>query len=326
MSLLFMDGFESGDWSLWDVSTFGGMGTGIPGMSGTYCASYNGGVYAHKYFTSKSEIYISIRCRYTYSNDCQIISFLDTNHDQICSIVRGGSGNDRHILVKRGDMNGTLIDTGSAIINENTTNRIEVYYKPLNSGGVVQVKINGGSLDISFSGDSTNALENVAGIHLTAAGGQCYFDDIFVDDADWVGNWRIQALFPTAAGTTTQWDPSTGNNYACVDEKPASDTDYVSTNVVDEIDIYTMADLTGTITAIKAVQVAARAKYEGAPTPTNLQCVVRVNGTNYFGSTLAVPSDYMPALCHIWELNPDDTAAWEEADVNGMEAGIKSIT
>jgi hypothetical protein len=28
----------------------------------------------------------------------------------------------------------------------------------------------------------------------------------------------------------------------------------------------------------------------------------------------------------IWELNPEDSQPWEEADINGMEAGIKAVT
>jgi len=56
----------------------------------------------------------------------------------------------------------------------------------------------------------------------------CWFciDNLIVDNAGWIGQTRIQGLAVSGAGTTTQFDPSTGSNYECVNEVPYSDTDY----------------------------------------------------------------------------------------------------
>jgi hypothetical protein len=89
-----------------------------------------------------------------------------------------------------------------------------------------------------------------------------WIDDVIFDDSTWVGPSSIQGLVPTGAGATTQFDPSTGSNYACVDEVPASDTDYIYTNTANDVDTYACGNLTGTINSVKAVQVQARCMQE----------------------------------------------------------------
>ena len=223
---------------------------------------------------------------------------------------------------------GALLASGTTVFNGNQTYLLKVYYKPLNSGGVFTVWIDGVQ-EVTYSGDTTNGLENVKTLKFGSddAGRYTswYFDDIVVSTTDITQNLKIAGKAIAGAGTTTQWDASAGSNYECVDEIPPSGTDYNSTNVTDEIDTFALADCTEDIGSIAAVQAEISALYEGSPTPTHVQAVLRVNGTNYFSSSFSPPSSLGAPHVAIWETNPDDSAAWEEADINALEVGYKAV-
>ena len=122
----------------------------------------------------------------------------------------------------------------------------------------------------------------------------------------------------------TEWDPSAGANWDCVEEIPYSDTDYVSTNVTGKTDLYEATDLVGSIHSVKCVQVAARSIKEGSPTPQNLQLACRSGGANYFGENVAVPAVNPKSLTKLWETNPGTGAAWTKDEVNAVQIGMKA--
>ena len=213
------------------------------------------------------------------------------------------------------------------VIAKDTTYLFEVRYKPHNSEGVFQVKVNG-ILVINFSGDTTDGAATITGIRFGHAGtwynGGGYWDNIVIDGAAWPGDTKIQGLVLTGAGAAAEWAPSAGGNYQCVDEKPASFDDFVSTNTIGHKDTYALGALTGSIESIKAVQVQATVLKEGSPTPLNLQLATRVSGADYFGADNAIPTA-SKAVSKLWELNPAIAAAWEEDAVNDIEIGMKAV-
>jgi hypothetical protein len=142
------------------------------------------------------------------------------------------------------------------------------------------------------------------------------------DNASWIGDTVVLGLSPSGAGNAAQWDPSAGSNYACVDEVPPSDTDYVSTNINDEIDTYAISDLPSVV-SVKAVQVLARARKEGVSTPQNIALVLRTGSTDYPSEDQALNTTFMGHI-KLWEQNPNTAAAWTESGVNGIEAGVKA--
>jgi hypothetical protein len=159
----------------------------------------------------------------------------------------------------------------------------------------------------------------------SSATSNIYWDDIILDDANWIGPTSIQGLVPTGAGATTGFTPSTGANYAAVDEVPASDADYVYTNTPNVVDTYALGNLTGTINSVKAVQVQARCMQEGSPAVPKVQLVTRPASTDRVSASKSVQTFVPKSVFNIWELNPEDSAAWEQADVDGMEIGIKAV-
>ena len=326
MARVFIDGFEAGDLKLWDLVVGAWIVSGIAGMDGTYCLSCDafGSYYAHKYLPAAPEYYLAFRYRGSSAQYASSMCYFFNGTTQLARLRRNPTSG--FLEIRRGTGSGTLLATGAIAVNVGTPVLIEVHYKPHNTEGVFQVKV-GGILDIDFTGDTTDGATAIDGIRVGGDGtyySSCWFDNVVIDNAAWPGNTKIQAIKPAGAGNSTQWTPSAGDNYACVDEVPPSESDFIVTNTLDHLDLYAAGDLAGTIGSVKCVQLQALAKAEGSPTPHNLQLAVRTNGADYFSGDKAVPSSSTP-LSNLWEANPATAAPWQEAEVNAMEIGVKAV-
>ena len=80
--------------------------------------------------------------------------------------------------------------------------------------------------------------------------------------------------------------------------------------------------MANTPTTIYAVIAEIYANKDDASAKTG-KIMARVNGSNYEGADLTPVEANYDYFQEIWELNPDDAAAWEEADVNAAEFGVK---
>jgi len=143
---------------------------------------------------------------------------------------------------------------------------------------------------------------------------------------DFLGPLACDYLLPDGNGNQNDFtgsDADSTDNYLHVDDvEQDGDTSYTESSTVDHIDLYTFANLVNTPDTIYAVitEVYANKDDSGARTGNLL---TRVNGTNYEGSAFTpVEADY-DYFSKIWELNPDDSAAWEMGDVSGAEFGVK---
>lgn len=328
MARTFIDGFELGNTGLWTVESGSPnvtSGASAMGMSGTYYCDMNSG-YIYKLLTAANEYWISFRIRFasTSGTTTAVLKFMNTS--TVLGTLKIDLATDGYVKVYRGDSS-TLCATGTYQCSINNTYRIEVDYKPdTGSSGTFNVKVNGIS-DIAFTGQTANNALQINKMRFGNGYASWYLDDFVVDSSEYPGNTRIQSIKPSAAGNSTQWDPSTGSNWDCVDEIPYNDTDYVSTNVVDEVDLYALANLvegSKTISAIKCLQVSARAKQDGAATATKLALSVRTGSTNYFGSDQSVTQDVWGWYSELWHTNPNTSVAWTKSDVDGLEAGLKS--
>ena len=326
MARVFIDGFEAGDLKLWNLVVGAYLSSGVAGMDGTYCLNCDafGDYYAHKYLAAAPEYYLAFRYRGSSAQYASSMCYFFNGTTQLARLRRNPSSG--LLEIRRGTGSGTLLATGTIAVNVGTPILIEVHYKPHNTEGVFQVKV-GGILDIDFTGDTTDSATAIDGIRVGGDStyySSCWLDNVVIDNAAWPGNTKIQAIKPTGAGNSTQWTPSAGGNYQCVDEVPPSESDFVSTNTIGHLDLYAAGDLVGTIGSVKCVQLQALAKAEGSPSPHNLQLAVRTNGADYFSGDKAVPSS-STQLSSLWEANPATAAPWQEAEVNAMEIGVKAV-
>lgn len=229
---------------------------------------------------------------------------------------------------------GTALGTTVNNISAGTVYFIEVKVYIHSTLGTVDIKVNGQSwLSLTNVNTQTtgNPTANVLILGNISAGtgnsAIAYYDDLYICDNqggvndDFLGDVRIEALLPTGAGDFSQWTPSAGNNYECVDEAtPNNDTDYVNSSTVGDVDTYAMNNMTGLgqVLAV-AVQPCARNDDAGARSITS---VVRTGATNYDGANKALNTDYL-YYQHIWDINPGTAAAWTPSEVNAIQAGVK---
>jgi hypothetical protein len=159
-------------------------------------------------------------------------------------------------------------------------------------------------------------------------------DDVVVADGsgsqnnDFLGQCRVVTILPVTdaveAGANASFTCSGGSDHgALVDEADSDgDTTYVYSSTVGHIDSWNFGALgyTGTI---KGVQLDVAAKKTESGTRA-IQLLTRPDATNRIDTTdrYLGQTDYDRHL-KVWELNPEDSEAWEVADVDGAEFGVK---
>jgi hypothetical protein len=158
-----------------------------------------------------------------------------------------------------------------------------------------------------------------------------YVDDYYACDIqgstnnDFLGDVRVQAVFPNGNGNYSQLTNDLGNmtnNYTHVDEAdPNDDTDYVESSNAGDKDTYTYQDLPTTTGTVYGVQVMTYAKKTDSGSRT-IRNLARLSGTDADnGSDIALPSGYT-YLPSIFETKPGG-GAWTITDVNNAEFGVK---
>lgn len=192
------------------------------------------------------------------------------------------------------------------------------------STGIVQVKINGDLL-IDFTGDTRNGgtIQEIDKIGLFST--QCYYDDIVVRDDDWPGRGGIYVLSPNAGSTNENWTASAGNPEECVDELPVSYSDYIYTDgTVDNTEhLFGLTNLAITPSEINAVGVFCNIM-SPEPTSSYLRTLLKSGTTTDVGSSVGVDTSSI-WISSFYAINPDDSAAWEKADIDALEIGVETV-
>jgi len=151
-----------------------------------------------------------------------------------------------------------------------------------------------------------------------------YFCDVSgAKNNDFLGDSRIDVLRPNAAGIYTDFTPGAGANYQNVDEQTHdSDATYNDGANVGDQDSYQMPDLpTPAGTTIYGVKTQATVRKTDAGA-MKCKLLTRAGTTDDLGDEIIL-SDSYTTHAKILENNPDDLAAWQDADVNGMEVGVE---
>lgn len=328
MTRLINTGFETGD-----ILDFSNQSGATPNTSTKYTGGYS------MYFSSGNwgsfgispagdVLYISYFYYITGLSANYIARVYDTASNSLCEIYLNGTG----IIEAR--RNGTfLASSGSQVIFGDQWHHIEWYVYIADSGGRSSVKVNGATV-IDYTGDtkpSTNTDIYTLTIFNPGGGNQIYIDDVIINDDGgsapdntWVGRVRLFPLRPNANGNYSQWDRSTGsNNYECVDEVPASGTDYVYTATDDEIDSYNLAALSGLPSGavFRSVIVVAEALVDSGS--KKLALGVRSGSTDSFGTDKSIGPSYAPKY-ERFTTDPATAVAWTESGINAAEVAIKS--
>lgn len=200
--------------------------------------------------------------------------------------------------------------------------------------GTVEVRVNGVTV-LSFSGNTTisgNATANTLWLvgYIGDYNELFYYDDLYLCDGsgatnnDFLGDCRVEALFPSGAGATAAWTrggTDSGANWSQVDEAtPNNDTDYNKSNTIGQTDTYAMTDLVSATGIIYGVQKMNYVRKDNAG-GRSVAPVLCIGGTDYVGAATSIGDSYVYTR-EIEEISPSTLAAFTISEVNALETGI----
>lgn len=219
----------------------------------------------------------------------------------------------------------TLFGSSIGIVPLNTWTYIEFNIKASNTVGIINIKING-TEDSNWTNIDTlssGTLESFESLRLSTGclSGKVSFDDIYIDNSTFHGDCKVELLLPNGAGNYTQFTPSTGSNYTCVDEAVPNDADYVEDSVVGDKDSYNFEALSSD-NIIEGVQLNIRAEKTDAGSK-EIRGFTRINSTDYNGNTLALSNTSYLYNKKIWEVNPNTSTAWTKTTIDAAEFGVE---
>lgn len=306
----------------------GNAANGVPRFGSGGLQLFNGG-HVYKTLDNQSTWILGFAFRLTYdpANTALLCSVYDDGTTQVDVRVTAAA----KIQITR---NGTQLAIGATTILQNVWYYGEFKVFIDNTTGTVEFRLNAVTECSATNVDTQNTANNTgnrvyAGPNIPNA--ELNIDDFYACDGtgsaptnDFLGDCRVEALFPNGNGNTSQLDGSDGNqvnNYLLVDEtNPNEDTDYVESADVGDKDTYTYTNLTPTSGTVFGVQVVPRARKTNAGTRTAVS-IARLSGTEVDSSVKTVLDSYI-YLPDIRETKPGG-GAWTISDVNSAEFGIK---
>lgn len=204
---------------------------------------------------------------------------------------------------------------------------LEISYNTIT--GVFTVRVDGVVIGSSFA--SKVFSPNKIRFGVLSWRSTTFFDDLAINDSSgstqnsWCGDGIIHAIIPNGAGSSTQFTPNTGANWAAVDDVPYDgDTTYVWSSTSGHKDLYNMTTISIPAgSRIVAVQPVAVAKRMDSGSSDSLQVGIKAGATEDFSSSIVAPTFYGNLYGKIYEKNPDTNADWTQANLDGVEGGIR---
>jgi len=227
--------------------------------------------------------------------------------------------------------NDQVLWTSDAALAINTWYYLEAKVYIHDSAGTFEVRLNE-QVVIDLSGVDTRSWASSSGADIVCffggGGGVIHYDDIYICDTagtvnnDFLGDCRVECLFPTGAGSSDDFTPSAGDNYQNVNETtPDGDTTYNESETVGHKDLFAYGNLATTAGTVHGVQTCLWAKKDDAGA-RSLGARVYSNATEGDGASNSLGTSYAYYF-DIFETEPSDSLAWEIADVNAAEFGYE---
>lgn len=266
---------------------------------------------------------------YTHFN---IVSLTDIGIQQLVVVLNL----DGTVQIKCGN---TVLATSSSPLSTGNWQYLE-FKATIGTSGSVELRKNGrtiasasGVVTKTTANNSANAI--VLGLQTGSTGGPAvnvFYDDVYVCDGtgttnnNFLGDCSIDVYLPSGNGTHSDFLGSDGNsidNYLLVNQTyPDDDTTYVHSDVLNAQDTYIIPDMPFTPTAIYGIQSNFIAKKNDAG-PREISTAIRLSGVDYVGGGSQVLSTTYNNVMSIIELCPATSAAWNIAEFNAAEFGVK---
>lgn len=284
-----------------------------------------------------NKLYWSASLKIPSGNSVNILAFADSLPNLSATTA---SNVNSHIAFRVETNGGLSVWRGGTQIGSTTAagtipaiyHRFETEIYIDDTSGTVVVKINEVQV-FSFTGDTRNGA--TAGIQYWCfqanggSGGDVSIDDVLVGaNTGFIGDVRIEKLTVTGNGSTvTGTAVGAATAAQAVDDVGMfnSDTDYVSNQTLNNIDLFTFSDLVGTPTSIIGIGIVVAARADGTnskkiQTAAKSSATTGLSGTDLtvFGQiSYQAQSGFIPN-------DPNTSAAWANAAaVNAAELGYK---
>ena len=208
------------------------------------------------------------------------------------------------------------------------------------TSGYIEVRVNG-QTEFSYAGNTLNGTSmqanrmifgGVPAVQVLVPPHQYVIDDFYVcndigsANNNFLGDVRIEALFPNSDGGSVQWAVSTtGNNYQMINETiPNSDQDYTETSSPGRRDTLHMTNMSVNSAYIFGIYTLLNTRKNNAG-DRNIRPLITTNGSTYVGSSRPINTDYQ-YWEEIWETNPVQATSWSIADVNSFQVGYELVS
>lgn len=335
MALLFCDGFDDGllttKWAVTGVTA--AAGTGRNGTSAAFLDA-SGDTIRRTLAPAVSTAFVGLAFKSAGIGGSQagIFSlFSDLGANRQLTVALEPSG---QVSVRRGSYTGTVIINSSVALVTNVWYFIELKATLADAGGTLELRVDGKN-PVTYTGDTRNTGSattfDLVAIETQNSTTDRWVDDVYVCDAtgsvnnDFLGDIRIETLYPNGNGTNSQFMGSDANqvdNYLLVDEAgtPVT-TDYVSSGIVGEKDTYNFANLTVTTGPVKGVQIASYAVKTDAGS-RSVKALTISSGNTATGAAVPLQTTYNTQL-KVQETDPNGGGAWTIAGVNAAEFGVE---
>lgn len=322
MARLLTESFEAGDGLFWTSTAGGGINT-----NATYCRSGNRSWgcsnAAYKNIPTLTEAYFRFPLHNNNRTEVKSLLFrLDTT--LICEV--------RINLINRIEIwfGGTLRATSSITFPANSYSRLEIHVR-LAVDGIIEARLDNKEAVVWSGNTSAGIYINNFGISLSYIA-TIYVDDIALNDTSgsvdnsWCGNGYVVPMAVTGNGDSSQLTGSDGNstdNYLLVDEVPPNATDYVEGSVVDQRDLYQLANV-----SLPAGMTVSRVIVESRSMDTAglgglIALEIKTVGTEYLSADMTLAGSYAPIRAE-WTLNPATGLAWTQSDLDTLQAGVRT--
>lgn len=196
----------------------------------------------------------------------------------------------------------------------------------LRVNGVDRITLPAGSDLQQTANASANNFRMGPGAAIT---GLWYMDDVYCCDGTgsaphntFLGDCRVDTLFPNAEGSPQQWTPSAAAAHSTlVDEAAPNTTDYVSSSTPTQRELFGLQDLSVVTGTIYGVQLALAALKSDAGA-RSITGVVRSGASEAVGASVALSTSQLYTL-QVQTTDPATSAAWTEAGVNSVQVGAE---
>ncbi len=341
MALLLIEGFDhfaetEADEKGWTVgqpsyaaigSTYGRFGG--QGVEMINCSFSSFGYISKSLGVNKSTIYFGIAVKKVEQGipsintvDWGLINFLDdVGVKQIKLFINGSYG----LTAYRDTI--LLGSSADGVVPDNKWFYLEGKITISDTIGEVTLRINETQVLNLTSQDTKNGSDYMRYVYISAIYDDmiAYYDDLYIDDAQFHGDCRVRTFMPDLDGNSADFTRSAGSNdYECVDETLTNeDTDYISSNTLNHKSIFGIT--TGALGTVKAIQVNNSCRLDEAGV-RKIKAIARSNATDYQGAESGEIAANYAMESEIWELDPDDSGAWTQTKLEAAEFGLEITT